>query len=153
MHKKFMKEAIKEAIKAREKGEVPIGCVIVLDNKIIARGHNMREQKQSSLMHAEIIAIGKACKKLESWRLIGASIYITLEPCPMCAGAIINSRITSVYFGASDKRFGAVLSHSKLFDIEFNHKPAYYSGVLEQECSTMLTDFFKNLRNQRSESK
>lgn len=153
MHKKFMNQAIKEAIKAREKGEVPIGCVIVLDNKIIARGHNMREKKQNSLLHAEIIAIGKACKKLESWRLLGASIYITLEPCPMCAGAIINSRIKDVYFGAYDKRFGAVASVSQLFDMDFNHKPSYYSGILENECSTILTDFFKNLRNQRRESR
>lgn len=153
MHKKFMNEAIKEAIKAKKKGEVPIGCVIAVDGKIIARGHNMREKKQNALLHAEIIAIGKACKKLESWRLLDTSIYITLEPCPMCAGAIINSRINNVYFGASDKRFGAVVSVTQLFDMDFNHKPAYYSGILKEECSLMLSDFFKNLRNQRRESK
>lgn len=153
MHKKFMKEAIKEAIKARDKGEVPIGCVIVVGGKIISRGHNMREKKQNALMHAEIVAINKACKKLESWRLLGASIYITLEPCAMCSGAIINSRIKDVYFGANDKRFGAVLSNIKIFDIDFNHKPLYYSDILKDECSIILTDFFKNLRNQRRESR
>ena len=145
----YMKEAIKEAKKAYLKKEVPIGCVIVYNDKIIARGHNLRETKNSSLAHAEVIAIKKACKKLESWRLEESTIYITLEPCCMCGGAIIQSRIKRVVYGAKDYRFGVHQSIMNLFDVPFNHKVIINSGVLEEECSKMISDFFKELRENK----
>ena len=144
-----MKEAIKEAKKAYLKNEVPIGCVIVYNDKIIARGHNERETKNSSLAHAEVIAIKKACKKLESWRLEDATIYITLEPCCMCGGAIIQSRIKRVVYGAKDYRFGVHQSIMNLFDVPFNHKVIITASVLEEECSKMISDFFKELRENK----
>ena len=146
---KYMKEAIKEAKKAYLKKEVPIGCVIVYNDKIIARGHNERETKNSSLAHAEVIAIKKACKKLESWRLEDATMYITLEPCCMCGGAIIQSRIKRVVYGALDYRFGVHKSIMNLFDVPFNHKVNIDGGILEEECSTMISDFFKELRENK----
>ena len=146
---KYMKEAIKEAKKAYLKKEVPIGCVIVYNDKIIARGHNERETKNSSLAHAEVIAIKKACKKLESWRLEDATMYITLEPCCMCGGAIIQSRIKRVVYGALDYRFGVHKSIMNLFDVPFNHKVNIDGGVLEEECSKMISDFFKELRENK----
>ncbi len=145
----YMKEALKEANKARELGEVPIGCVIVLNDKIIARGHNMRETKKSPIAHAEIIAIEKASKKLQSWRLIDTTMYITLEPCAMCAGAIIQARIPKVIYGTKDPRFGAHISHINLFDVKFNHTVNIENGLLEEECKKLIQDFFQNLRNKK----
>lgn len=146
---KYMKEAIKEANKAYLKNEVPIGCVIVYNDKIIGRGHNERETKQLSLAHAEIIAIKKACKKIESWRLEDSTIYITLEPCSMCGGAIIQSRIKRVVYGAKDYRFGVHQSIMNLFDVPFNHKVSVTASVLEDECSKLISDFFKELRENK----
>lgn len=143
----FMKEAIKEARKAKEKEEVPIGAVIVKDGKIIARAHNLRETKNNAVAHAEILAIQKACKKLNAWRLIDCDIYVTLEPCPMCAGAILNSRIRNVYIGALEPRSGAVGSKINLFEeYNFNHKVSYEVKVLENECKELIQNFFKEKR-------
>ena len=142
----YMKKAMEEAKKAYSIGEVPIGCVIVYKDKIIARGYNKRESSQLSLAHAEVIAIKKACKKLNSWRLEDTKMYITLEPCVMCAGAIIQSRIPYVYYGARDYRFGTHVSKINLFDVKFNHEVMVEGGILEEECSKIITEFFKELR-------
>lgn len=145
--KYYMKEALKEAHKAYGKLEVPVGAIIVKDGKIIARGHNQKETKTDTTKHAEIIAIQKASKKLESWRLIDCEMYVTLEPCTMCAGAIINSRIKKVYIGAMDEKTGAVGSVLNLFeDYKFNHKPEVEKEVLQEECESILKNFFKELR-------
>ena len=147
MDEKFMREAIKQAKKAAAIGEAPIGAVIVRDGVIIARGYNKRETKKNALLHAEIIAIDKACKKLGGWRLPRCEMYVTLEPCPMCSGAIINSRIEKVYFGAYDKKAGCCGSAADLFaEGLFNHRPEITGGVMENECSSLLTEFFKALR-------
>lgn len=145
----YMKEALKEAEKAFLIDEVPVGCVIVREDKIIARGHNQREKLKSSLAHAEILAIQKACKKLKSWRLEDCVMYITLEPCCMCSGAIIQSRIPRVIYGAYDYRFGAHKSIVNLFDVRFNHTVDIRGGCLEEECSSLLKSFFKELRNKK----
>lgn len=142
----FMKQALIEANKAKEKGEVPIGAVIVCNGEIISRGHNLRETKNQAISHAEIEAINSACEKLNSWRLEDCELYVTLEPCPMCAGAIINARIKTVYFGAYDKKAGCAGSLINLFDCGFNHRPRLKTGILEQECIEILKDFFENLR-------
>ncbi len=150
---KYMKAAIKQAKKAAEKGEVPVGAVIVRHGTIIARAYNTRETDKNALCHAEIKAIKKACKKLGGWRLTRCEMYVTLEPCPMCAGAIVNSRIVSVYYGASDKKAGAF---GTLFDMNgfgLNHKPEIYAGILEEECALLLSDFFAVLRKRRKEAK
>ena len=142
-----MKEALKEAKKAYDKLEVPVGAVIVKDGKIISRAHNLKETKYDTTKHAEILAIQKASKKLNSWRLIDCEMYVTLEPCSMCAGAIINSRIKKVYIGAMDEKTGAVGSVLNLFeDFTFNHKVEVEKGIMQKECETMLKDFFKMLR-------
>ena len=147
MNEDYMKEALKEAKKAYKKLEVPIGAIIVKDGKIIARAHNLREKKQSSLAHAEIIAIKKACEKLESWRLDGADLYVTLEPCAMCAGAITQARINKVYFGAKDEKNGCVGSIANIFDdIPTTHR-VKYEYVDNRDCSNILTKFFKELRH------
>ncbi len=147
MQEKFMKEALKEAKKAYEKEEVPVGCVIVKDGKIIARAHNLKETKYDTTKHAEILAIQKASKKLKSWRLIDCDMYVTLEPCSMCAGAIINSRIRKVYYGTSDEKTGAIGSVFNLLeDYKFNHKVEYQSGIMQEECEGILKEFFKYLR-------
>ena len=144
MEEKFMKEALKEAKKAYDKLEVPVGAVIVKDGKIIARAHNLKETKFDTTKHAEILAIQKASKKLNSWRLIDCEMYVTLEPCSMCAGALINSRIKKVYIGASDQKTGAVGSVFNLLeDYTFNHKVEYKKGVLQDECESILKEFFK----------
>lgn len=144
---KFMKQALKEAKKAYEKLEVPVGAVIVKDGKIIAKAHNLKETKTDTTKHAEILAIQKASKKLESWRLLDCEMYITLEPCSMCAGAIINSRIKKVYIGALDEKTGAAGSVLNLFeDYKFNHKVEVKKGVMQEECENILKDFFKMLR-------
>ena len=144
---KFMKQALKEAKKAYEKLEVPVGAIIVKNGKIIARAHNQKETKFDTTRHAEILAIQKASKKLNSWRLLDCEMYVTLEPCSMCAGALINSRIKKVYIGASDEKTGAVGSVLNLLDdYTFNHKVEYEKGILQDECEELLKDFFKNLR-------
>jgi tRNA(adenine34) deaminase len=152
MDEKFMKEAIKQAKKAAAIGETPIGAVIVRDGQIIARGYNKRETKKNALLHAEIIAINKACKKLGGWRLPRCEMYVTLEPCPMCAGAIINSRIERVYFGAYDKKSGCASSVINLFENGmFNHNVTVIGGIMEDTCSALLTDFFKALRKEKKQ--
>ena len=151
MEEKFMKEALKEAQKAYKKLEVPVGAVIVKDGKIIARGYNQKESKTDTTKHAEIIAIQKASKKLKVWRLLDCEMYVTLEPCSMCAGAIINSRIKKVYIGAEDKKTGAVGSVLNLFDdYKFNHTVENEKGILQEECEKILKDFFKELRKNKN---
>lgn len=150
MEEKFMKAALKEAKKAYDKLEVPVGAVIVKDRKIIARAHNLKETKNDTTKHAEILAIQKASKKLNSWRLIDCEMYVTLEPCSMCAGALINSRIKKVYIGASDQKTGAVGSVFNLLeDYIFNHKVEYEKGVMQEECENILKEFFKKLRKNK----
>ena len=144
---KYMKEALKQANKAYEKDEVPIGAIVVKDGKVISRAYNKREINMRATSHAEIIAIEKACKKLNNWRLSNCEIYVTLEPCPMCAGAILNSRIKKLYFGAYDEKSGAVVSNLKMLDNEYcNHTTYYESGIMEKECKRIIKDFFKKLR-------
>ena len=143
----FMKEALKEAAKARKKDEVPIGAIIVHNNKIIAKGHNLRETKHDALGHAEIIAIRKANKKLKSWRLVDCTIYVTVEPCSMCAGAILQSRIGRIVYGTEDIKGGALGSSYNLFEQKnINHIPKIESGVLKEECSQIIKEFFKKKR-------
>lgn len=150
MDEKMMRLAIKEAHKALAKDEVPIGCVIVHDGKIIARGHNLRESKQQSIAHAEIIAIQKACKKMGSWRLEDCTLYVTLEPCPMCAGAILQSRIPKVVYGANDFKGGCIESNFAMYKIKgLNHYPLTQGGILADECGKLLTSFFKNKRKNK----
>ena len=147
---RYMRAALKEAEKAKQKNEVPIGAVIVKDNRIIARGHNTREKTNQVIDHAEMRAIRKANKKLNSWRLDGCDIYVTLEPCPMCAGAMIQSRIRAIYFGAFDPKAGACGSVINLFkDATWNHKNLVIPGVLENECSKKISDFFRELREKK----
>ena len=154
MEEKYMKEALKEAQKAFDKWEVPVGCVIVKDGKIIARAHNIKELSNDTTKHAEILAIQKASKKLGAWRLLDCDMYVTLEPCSMCAGAIINSRISNLYYGASDEKTGAVGSVLNLSDdYTFNHKVNYEKGILKDECENILKSFFKELRQKKKEEK
>lgn len=148
---KFMKEALKEAQKAVQKLEVPVGCVIVKDGKIIARAHNQKETKTDTTKHAEIIAIQKASKKLEAWRLLDCEMYVTLEPCSMCAGAMIQARIKKVYIGAMDAKTGACGSVLNLLqDYPFNHKVEVETGIRQEECENILKEFFKKLREIKS---
>lgn len=143
-----MKQALKEAQKAYQKEEVPVGAVIVKNGVIIARAHNLKETKNDTTKHAEILAIQKASKKLNAWRLEGCSMYVTLEPCTMCAGAIINSRIQKVFIGTKDPKTGACGSVLNIFDdYKFNHKVEYETNILQKECEKILKDFFKTLRN------
>jgi tRNA(adenine34) deaminase len=151
---KYMKQAIKQAMKAQEKDEVPIGCVIVKDDKIIARGYNLRQSKQQSYAHAEMIAIQKACKKLGTWRLEDCDLYVTLEPCPMCAGAILQSRIKRVIYGAKDPKGGCIDSCMKMYETNgFNHYPEVLSGILDEECGSLLTNFFRRKRELKKQNK
>lgn len=146
----FMKEALKEAKKAYDKLEIPVGAVIVKDGKVIARGHNVKEEKKDTTKHAEIIAIQKASKKLDNWRLKDCEMYVTLEPCPMCAGAIIQSRIKKVYIGAMDEKTGACGSVLNLFkDFKFNHNVEAETGILKEECEDLLKNFFIELREMK----
>ncbi|MFD2638518.1 tRNA adenosine(34) deaminase TadA [Piscibacillus salipiscarius] len=148
MHEEFMKEAIKEAKKAEEINEVPIGAVIVYEGNIIARGYNKRETLQRSDAHAEMIAIKEANEHIGSWRLEECTLYVTLEPCPMCAGAIVQSRIPHVVFGASDPKAGCGGTLINLMqETRFNHQATVEEGILKEECSQLLKDFFKKLRN------
>jgi len=142
----FMEEALKLAREAFDEGEVPVGCVIVRGDQIVGRGRNRREGDKSALAHAEIEAISEACRNLGGWRLWECTLYVTLEPCPMCAGAIVNARIPRVVYGASDAKCGAVRSVCALFDMAFNHHPKVECGILEEECAGLLTEFFQKLR-------
>ena len=142
----YMQEALALARQAFDEGEVPVGCVIVCDGIIVGRGRNRREGDKSALAHAEVEAIGEACRTLGGWRLWKCTLYVTLEPCPMCAGAIVNARIPRVVYGASDKKCGAVRSVCTLFDMAFNHHPQVEQGILEEECGRLLTEFFQKLR-------
>lgn len=142
----FMSLALKEAQKAALNNEVPVGAVIVLGDKVIAKAYNKRVEKEQTHAHAEMLAIAKANTKLGSWRLEDCKIYVTLEPCPMCAGAIIQSRIKSLYFGAKDPKGGVAGSTINLFDIKFNHQVEVFGGILEEACSNELKQFFKNIR-------
>lgn len=150
---KFMKRALARAGTAAAHGETPVGAVIVKDGKIIAGGRNRREQDKNALRHAEISAINAACKKLGGWRLCGCDLYVTLEPCPMCAGAIISARIEHVYFGAYDKKAGSFGSIADFNAFGYNHKPEVTGGVMEEECSQILSDFFKKLRHTKKAQK
>ena len=145
----FMRLALKEAQRSYKETEVPIGAVITLNNEVIATGRNQRETKKNALWHAEIEAINKACTALGGWRLNQCAIYVTLEPCPMCTGAIINSRIARLVFGAYDQKAGSCGSVINLFDLPYNHKPEVLGGILNDECSTLLSDFFKELRKHK----
>jgi len=145
----FMKEALRLAEEAAKEGEVPVGAVAVWDGEIVGRGRNRREKGKNALAHAEIEAINNACKKLGGWRLWKCDLYVTLEPCPMCTGAIINSRIRRLIFGASDHKAGSAGSVVNLFDLPYNHKPEIIKGVCEEECSEILKNFFRNLRNKK----
>lgn len=148
----FMNEALKEAKKAYKKDETPVGAVIVKDGRVIARGHNERETKEDSTLHAEMTAIRKACKKLGSWRLNDCDLYVTLEPCTMCAGAIIQSRVKRLVIGALDPKAGAAGSVINVMQVDkFNHKVEVVYGVLRENCSAVLKDFFRELRARRAE--
>jgi len=142
----YMNQALLLAKEAAAAGEVPVGCVIVRGGEIVGRGRNVREADKTALGHAEIVALDDACKKLGGWRLWDCTLYVTLEPCPMCAGAIINARIPRVVFGARDEKYGACGSVCDLFSMNFNHRPEVTAGVLEQESKALLTDFFERLR-------
>ena len=151
MELKFMRLAIKEAVKAKEKDEVPIGAVLVLDGKVVARGHNLMEKTQLATAHAEINVINKACKKLKSWRLDGAELYVTIEPCPMCAGAIANARIKKVYFGAFERKSGCAYSKFPILsESGLNHTVEFEGGILENECAEIIKNYFKAKRKEKS---
>ncbi len=150
----FMLEALKEAEKAREINEVPIGAVVVMGDKIIGRGYNLRETTQNAVTHAETLAIQEACEEAGTWRLEGAELYVTLEPCPMCSGAIILSRIEKVVYGAPDPKAGCAGTLMNLLDdSRFNHQCEVISGVLQEECGSILSDFFRELRARKKEEK
>ena len=142
----FMDEALILAREAAAEGEVPVGCVIVRGDTIVGRGRNRREADKSALAHAEIEAIAEACRTLGGWRLWDCTLYVTLEPCAMCAGAILNARIRRVVYGAGDTKFGAVRSVCSLFDMRFNHHPVVEAGIREEEAAQLMTEFFQNLR-------
>ncbi|MBQ7978091.1 MAG: tRNA adenosine(34) deaminase TadA [Clostridia bacterium] len=149
-YERFMRVAMVEAGKAKEKQEVPIGAVIVRNGKVIARGHNKKNRGNNALLHAEMIAINKAIEKLGDWRLTDCDLYVTLEPCPMCAGACINARVRSVIFGAYDPKAGCCGTLYNLpEDTRFNHRPKVVGGILEDECGKILSDFFKSLRKNK----
>ena len=149
----FMREALKEAYKAYNEGEVPVGCVIVKDGRLVSKGHNGCEAHGSPLEHAELAAIRGACSVEKTLRLDGYDLYVTLEPCPMCTGAIINSGISGVYFGAFDKDLGAAGSVLNLFEEDFGHSPFLIGGILEKECADLLTSFFKLIRERKAKDR
>ena len=149
----YMAQALALAREAAAAGEVPVGCVIVRGGEIVGRGRNRREEKQSTASHAEMEAIAMANETVGSWRLDDCTLYVTLEPCPMCAGAIINSRIRRVYFGAYDNKAGSFGSVANFNLIPYNHKPEIYGGIMEDECSAMLSEFFKKLRQKNNKTR
>ena len=149
----FMKEALKEAKKAYKKEEIPVGAIVVKDGKIIARAHNLKESKNSSISHAEILAIEKANKKIGAWRLENCEMYITLEPCMMCMGAIINSRIKKIYVGTLDPKTGSCKSVIDIKNYKFNHVVEIETGILKEECEYILKDFFRMLRTKKRRKK
>ena len=151
-HTDYMREALMLAREAYEAGEVPVGCVIVKDDRIVGRGRNRREEKQSALSHAELEAIADACETLGGWRLKGTRLYVTLEPCPMCAGGIISARIPEIYYGAKDEGFGACGSILNLFEENFRHHPKIVGHILEEECRELLQTFFARVREKRPEN-
>ena len=148
--KLYMKKALELAAESAAEGEVPVGAVAVCDGKIVGTGRNRREYGKNALYHAELEAIDNACKRLGGWRLHQCDLYVTLEPCPMCAGAIINARIKRLIYGAKDHKAGSVSSVINLFELPYNHKPEVVAGVLEEECAAILSDFFKELRKRKS---
>ena len=145
-HEYFMGQALALAREAALEGDVPVGCVIVRDGEIVGRGRNRREVNHDATAHAEVEAIRDACARLGSWRLHGCTLYVTLEPCPMCAGAAINARIEEVRYAVRDEKAGCCASVLNLFEERFNHRPRIYQGPLSQECAAVLQDFFQNLR-------
>ena len=145
-HEDYMREALSLAREAAQEGEVPVGCVIVKDSEIIGRGRNRREELQRTSSHAEMEAIAQANERLRSWRLDGCTLYVTLEPCPMCAGAIINARVPVVVYGAKEPNFGSCGSVLNLFEERYGHHPAIYGGVLSDDCADALRAFFGGLR-------
>lgn len=149
----YMRRAAELAKEAFEDGEVPVGAVVVKNStgEIIGEGRNLRENSRNALAHAEIIAIDAACRRLGGWRLPDCSIYVTLEPCPMCCGAIINARIDRVYFGAYDHKSGSAESVQRMFEFPYNYRPEVYGGIMEEECAKLLSDFFARLREKRRE--
>lgn len=146
---KWMKEAINLAKQAELLGEVPVGAVVIKGDTIVGRGYNKRELGKNALYHAELEAIDAACKALGGWRLWQCDLYVTLEPCPMCTGAIINARINNVFFGAYDNKAGSCGSVIDLFSLPYNHKANISGGILQEECSSLLTNFFRELRNKK----
>ena len=149
---RFMREALLCAQASAENGEVPVGAVIVKDGIIVSRGYNRRETDKNALCHAELEAIDSACRTLGGWRLWQCELYVTLEPCPMCAGAIINARIRRVVYGAQDPKAGSCGSVANLFELPYNHRPQLTGGVLEEECAAVLRNFFQNRRNKTPRS-
>lgn len=145
----FMSQALILARRAAAAGDVPVGCVVVRHNEIIAAANNRREADKCAVSHAEILAVNDACKALGGWRLVSCELFVTLEPCPMCAGAIMNARVPKIYVGAPDVKGGAVGGLFDLFSYEVNHKPQIFNGVMESECAQVLTDFFKNKRERK----
>ena len=144
--REFMMQALELAKEAAAEGEVPVGCIITRNGEVVGRGRNRRERGKSALCHAELEAIGQACETLGGWRLWECTLYVTLEPCPMCAGAIINARIPRVVYGAGDAKAGSCGSVCNLFDMAYNHHPKVESGLMEEECAEILKDFFRQLR-------
>jgi tRNA(adenine34) deaminase len=155
MMKKYMERALELARLAAGEGEVPVGAVVVkkTTGEIVGEGRNMREGARNALAHAELIAINEACRTLGGWRLPECAIYVTLEPCPMCCGAIINSRIDNVIFGAYDPKSGSAASVQKMFELPYNYRPQVTGGVMEKECAEMLSEFFRQLRIKKNEQK
>ena len=145
-HRDYMARALELGRQAMEEGEVTVGCVIVKDGVVVGEGRNRRETARTALGHAEIEAIHQACRTLGGWRLTGCTLYVTLEPCPMCAGAIVNARIPALYYGAKDDKAGCCGSVLNLFEERFNHHPRIYGGLMEAECTALLQSFFQNLR-------
>ncbi len=146
----IMRLAIKQADVAASQGEVPVGAVVVMDGRVVSCAYNRREQDKNALAHAEVLAIEQACKKLGGWRLWQCELFVTLEPCPMCTGAIINSRIKRVVYGASDEKAGCCASVINLFELGFNHHPIVEGGLLKEECAEVLSDFFAKLRERKA---
>lgn len=142
----FMKEALRLAYEAADEGEVPVGCVVARGDVIVGRGRNRRENTRHALAHAELLAIDEACRALGGWRLPGCDLYVTLEPCPMCAGALINARLQRVFFGARDPKAGALVSRVELFSLGFNHRPEVVEGIMAEESAALLSNFFKAKR-------